>query len=46
MRPERDRLKETETASQRDAERVDEIRDVVDVEMIEDVHVIKVHGDH
>lgn len=46
MQPERNQLEETEVASQRDAERVDEIRDVVDVKVIEDVRVLEVHHDH
>lgn len=46
MQPHRDQLEETEIARQRDAERVDEIRDVVDVNVIKDVRVFKVHHDH
>lgn len=46
MQPERNQLEKTEVASQRDAERVDEIWDVVDVKMIEDIRVLKVHHDH
>lgn len=46
VRPERDQLQEAETVSQRDAERIDEIRDVVDVEVAENIRVLKIQREH